>query len=199
MFLLYLGYMLFLVPIPSASQPPAALKLLQFRNSLPETSKSLLQWNQTTSSSAHCSWPGVSCYSNETDFRVEKLELNGFGLTGVLEDSYSFLCEVPHLVLVDLSGNNFSGSVPAVLGNCSQLIDVNLNSNDLSGPIPPHVIKPGKLLALNLGHNKLFGMIPPEVGQCKRLEYLSLEKNSLSGQIPSELFSIQSLRYLYLS
>ncbi|XP_047964754.1 leucine-rich repeat receptor-like protein kinase PEPR2 [Salvia hispanica] len=198
MFIVILGYVLFLVPLPSASQPQAALQLLRFRDSLPEASKSLLQWNPTTSASAHCSWPGVSCYSNETDFRVEKLELKGLGLTGVLEDSYSLLCGVSDLVLVDLSSNNFSGSVPTVLGNCSQLIDVNLNNNHLSGPIPPDVFKPGKLLALDLGGNKLSGTIPPEVGQCKRLEYLALSASSLSGEVPSELFSVLNLKYLYL-
>ncbi|XP_057804245.1 leucine-rich repeat receptor-like protein kinase PEPR2 [Salvia miltiorrhiza] len=196
---LFFCYVLLLVPIPSASQPQAALQLLRFRNSLPEASKSLLQWNQTTSSSAHCTWPGVSCYSNETDFRVERLKLTGFGLTGVLEESFPYLCELPDLILVDLQGNNFSGSVPAVLGNCSHLNHVNLKSNNLSGPIPPHLFKPGKLIALNLGRNKLSGTIPPEVGLCRRLEYLSLEENSFTGGIPTELFTISSLIYLSLN
>ncbi|XP_057804282.1 leucine-rich repeat receptor-like protein kinase PEPR2 [Salvia miltiorrhiza] len=199
MFVLFLGYILLLVPIPSASQPPAALQLLRFRNSLPETSRSLLQWNQTTSASAHCSWPGVTCYSNKTDFRVQSLIVPQLGLTGVLEDSFPYLCQISDLITVDLSANNFSGSVPAVVGNCGQLIEVFLYNNNLSGPIPPDVFRPGQLQRLDLGRNKLSGTIPPEVGQCKSLIYLGLDYNLLNGGIPSELFSITNLTNLYLS
>ncbi|KAL1544427.1 receptor-like protein kinase [Salvia divinorum] len=200
MFLLYLGYVLFIVPIPSASQPQAALQLLRFRNSLAETSRSLLQWNHTiTSASAHCSWPGVTCYSNKTDFRVQSLIVPELGLSGVLVDSFPYLCQIPDLITLDLSENNFSGSVPAVVGNCSKLIEVFLYNNSLSGPLPPDIFTPGMLQRLDLGLNQLSGTIPPEVGQCKSLIYLGLDQNLLNGGVPSELFSIPSLSELYLN
>ncbi|KAH6813580.1 hypothetical protein C2S51_022598 [Perilla frutescens var. frutescens] len=197
MFALFLGYVLFLVPIPSASQPQAALQLLQFRNSLPESSKSLLHWNQTTSSSAHCRWPGVSCMS-ETDIRVESLELVSFGLSGILEDSISYLCQLPDLIKIDLSGNNFSGKVPAELGNCSKLNVAFLYNNSLSGLIPPDIFVPGRLQGIDLGLNGLSGTIPPEVGQCKSLVLLGLDSNLLNGEIPSEMFSLPNLSQVYL-
>lgn len=197
MLVLFLGYVVFLVAIPSASQPQAARQLLRFRDSLPESSKSLLQWNQTTSASAHCSWDGVECYS-ETDFRVKSLKLEKFYLSGILEDSFSYLCQLPDLTILHLTNTNFTGNVPAELGNCSQLNDIFLFNNSLSGPIPPHIFKPGRLLGLDLGSNQLSGTIPPEVGQCKSLQYLALDNNLLNGEIPSELFSIANLSKVYL-
>lgn len=192
MCLLFLGYVVFLAAIPSASQPQAARQLLRFRDSLPESSKSLLQWNLSSSASAHCNWTGVGCYS-ETDFRVQSLGLNGLHLAGILEDSFSYLCQLPDLLLVDLGANNFTGNVPAELGNCSQLNKVSLYQNSLLGPIPPHIFKPGRFQELDLGSNQLSGTIPPEVAQCKSLEYLALDNNLLNGEIPSELFSIANL------
>ncbi|KAL2226896.1 receptor-like protein kinase [Sesamum indicum] len=187
-----------LLAISSASQPQAASQLLQFRDSLPEASRLLLQWNQTSSHSDHCHWPGVSCYSPK-DFRVRSLNLSSFGLSGVLGRSISNLCRLPDLVSLDLSGNNFAGTVPALLGNCSRLARILLNDNGFSGPIPPELFKSRRLQQLDLGYNLLSGAIPPEVGKCDSLEYLGLYNNLLSGDIPSELFSLSNLKFLYLS
>ncbi|KAK4489780.1 hypothetical protein RD792_000417 [Penstemon davidsonii] len=201
LFLQFLVSVLFFViqfPIPSASQPQSALHLLQFRSSLPETSQLLLPWNKTSSLSAHCQWPGVSCYSNK-DFRVKSLTLTGFGISGNLENSIPNLCAIQDLIILDLSGNKFTGNVPALLGNCSRLDTVLLNDNGFSGEIPVELFKSGQLIQLDLGFNSLSGLIPPEVGECKRLEYLGLYNNHLSGEIPNELFSLPNLKFLSLS
>ncbi|KAK6155514.1 hypothetical protein DH2020_009762 [Rehmannia glutinosa] len=201
MLFLFLNYVLFfvnLLPIPSASQPQPAIHLLRFRDSLAETSRNLLRWNQTTSFSAHCHWPGISCYSTK-DFRVKSLNLTSFGLNGVLENSISNLCQLPDLISLDLNDNNFTGTIPALLGNCSQLKTIFLNDNALFGPIPPELFRSRKIKHLDLGYNLLSGIIPPEVGQCNSLEYLGLYNNHLSGEIPTELFSLHNLNSLYLS
>ncbi|GMP25000.1 hypothetical protein CsSME_00002067 [Camellia sinensis var. sinensis] len=206
MFFLFLNCVLFsltlfLVSSSISSFPQSAIYLLHFRNSLPEPSQLLLPWNQSTSSSSsHCQWPGVSCYSN-INLHVKSLNLSGFGISGTLNDSVPNLCRLPHLLSIDLSGNNFTGSLSLMLGNCSQLNTILLNDNAITGPIPPEIFHSNskQLLKLDLGFNFLSGTVPPEVGLCTNLEYLGLYDNFLTGQIPSQLFSLENLRFLYLS
>ncbi|KAK6155491.1 hypothetical protein DH2020_009739 [Rehmannia glutinosa] len=224
MLFLFLNYVIFfvnLLPIPSASQPQPAIHLLRFRDSLAETSRNLLRWNQTTSFSAHCHWPGISCYSTK-DFRVTSLNLTSFGLDGVLENSISNLCPLPDLISLDLSGNNFTGTIPALLGNCSQLKTIFLNDNALFGKIPPKLFRSRKLQQLDLGYNLLSGIIPPEVGpvatrnsvSCQKqlrrgnsksmwglrnLKELVLTENRFNGSIPEDIRQCNQLNYLDLS
>ncbi|KAJ6387634.1 hypothetical protein OIU78_017362 [Salix suchowensis] len=179
-----------------ASLPSSATDLLKFQDSLPLHSQKLLPWNQ--SSSSPCQWPGVSCYPNKS-FQVKALNLSGYGLSGILNNSISYLCLHKHLNLLDLSGNHFTGAIPHLLGNCGQLNTILLNYNALEGSIPADVFKSKKLVQLDLGYNSLSGNIPPEVSFCTNLEYLGLYNNYLSGEVPSEIFSLPKLNSLYLN
>jgi hypothetical protein len=122
-----------------ASLPSSAIDLLKFQDSLPLLSQKLLPWNQSSSSSSPCQWPGVSCYPNKS-FQVKALNLSGYGLSGVLNNSISYLCRHKHLVLLDLSGNHFTGVIPHLLVNCGQLNTILLNDNGLEGSIPADVV-----------------------------------------------------------
>ena len=100
---------------------------------------------------------------------------------------------------LDLSFNNLSGSIPAELGNLSELAELNLHSNDLSGSIPPELGNLSKLRKLELPSTGISGEIPPELGRLTRLTLLALEHNNLSGSIPPELGNLNSLTGLWLS
>ncbi|CAI9767746.1 unnamed protein product [Fraxinus pennsylvanica] len=198
MFFLFLGYILFVMnlrSVLSASLPQDAIHLLQFRNSLLEPSRFMLPWNESV---LHCQWPGISCYSNK-DFRVKSVNLTRYGLSGILEISVSDMCKLPDLLILDLSGNNFTGKIPTLVGNCSNLNTILLNENGFSGSIPAQLFTSREIVQIDLGYNLLTGIIPPEVGQCNSLEYLGLNNNFLNGEIPVELFTLPSLKFLYLS
>ncbi|KAM4068632.1 hypothetical protein ACB094_12G027600 [Castanea mollissima] len=182
----------------SVSLAPSAIYLLEFRDSLPKHSQNLLPWNKTNSPSSPCKWPGVYCYHNN-GFQVKALNLSGFGLSGVLNHSISYLCLHKNLLSLDLSGNNFTGGIPQLLGNCGQLNTVLLNDNGFQGPIPPEIFQSKRLLRLDLGYNSLSGNIPPEVSLCINLEYIGLYNNYLNGELPSELFYLSKMKHLYLN
>ncbi|KAJ9174334.1 hypothetical protein P3X46_017367 [Hevea brasiliensis] len=182
----------------SLSLPPSAIYLLQFRDSLPPVSQQLLPWNLSNSTSSPCNWPGVSCYSVK-NFQVKALNLSGFGLSGILNNSISYLCLHKHLVSLDLSGNNFTGVIPQLLGNCGHLNTILLNDNGFEGLIPTELFQSKLLLLVDLGYNSLSGNIPPEVSFCPNLEYIGLYNNYLSGEVPSEVFSLSKLKFLYLN
>ncbi|KAF0919984.1 hypothetical protein E2562_032441 [Oryza meyeriana var. granulata] len=89
--------------------------------------------------------------------------------------------------------NNFSGEIPAILGNgMPMLLKLNLSGNQLSGEIPKSVVKFKVLTQLDLSRNQLSGEIPAELGlsTTPALNVLDLSSNKLSGDIPSSLASL---------
>ncbi|XP_062074837.1 leucine-rich repeat receptor-like protein kinase PEPR1 [Humulus lupulus] len=189
--------------VSSVSLSPPALYLVQFYESLPKSSQHLLPWKLSNSSSSsspssHCQWFGVSCYTNKS-FQVKALNLSGLVLSGVLNNSITYLCRHKGLLSLDLSGNNFSGGIPEQLGNCGQLKTLLLNDNSLDGTIPFNLFQSKRLSMLDLGYNSLSGDIPAEVSFCTKLEYIGFHNNYLTGQVPSGVFSLPNLKFCYLN
>lgn len=84
--------------------------------------------------------------------------------------------------------NQFSGEMPATLGNGMPLLQsLNLSGNQLSGGIPRSVAKLGGLAQLDLSRNLLSGEVPAELGAMPVLNALDLSSNKLSGDIPPAL------------
>ncbi|KAG6504592.1 hypothetical protein ZIOFF_036926 [Zingiber officinale] len=103
------------------------------------------------------------------------------------------------LSYVDLSGNAFSGRVPAVLGSVPGLKFLNLSGNSLSGSLPATVLALDRMKILDLSTNMINGSIPPEIARAVSLKELRLEKNSLTGEIPKQIGNCSSLTTLVLS
>ncbi|MCO5604141.1 hypothetical protein L7F22_058301 [Adiantum nelumboides] len=111
------------------------------------------------------------------------------------------LASLQMLLLIDLSDNVFSGSIPDLSG-CVTLQTLSLSKNDLSGPIPSSLGGLGNLVSLNVSHNSLQGTIPAELGNLTLLQSLDLSFNKLSGNIPlsiAELTRLTSFNVSYNS
>ena len=98
-----------------------------------------------------------------------------------------------------LSRKQLTGTIPAALGQLSQLQQLSLGNNQLTGYIPVELGQLTELRELSLSNNRLWGAIPVELGQLSKLEELSLTTNRLSGRIPSELGRLSRLEVLFLS
>ncbi|MFV0395895.1 MAG: toxin Cry1Ac domain D-VI-related protein [Coprobacillaceae bacterium] len=96
------------------------------------------------------------------------------------------------------SGNNFSGLIPAGIGNISGLIQLQLQNNQLTGSIPAELGQLQSLTNLNLTNNQLSGSIPAELANLSSLDNLALGNNNLSGEISTEIYGMNSLLYLEL-
>ena len=127
--------------------------------------------------------------------KVLLLDLSENNLTGTLPVEWGGLSELQSLKLYF---NSLSGSIPAELGQLPELEELWLSSNSLSGPIPAELGQLSELEELWLNNNSLSGPIPAELGQLSKLEVLVLQDNSLSGPVPAELGQLSQLRDLSL-
>ncbi|XP_010489765.1 PREDICTED: receptor-like protein 12 [Camelina sativa] len=109
----------------------------------------------------------------------------------------SFICELHSLNTLDLSENNFNGSIPPCLGNLnSTLSDLNLRQNNLSGGLPKDIFE--RLRSFDVGHNQLVGKLPRSFIRFSTLEVLNVESNRINDTFPFWLGSLQKLQVLVL-
>ncbi|XP_044501476.1 receptor-like protein 33 [Mangifera indica] len=86
---------------------------------------------------------------------------------------------------IDLSGNNFGGSLPEETGLLKSVRLLNVSRNALTGPIPSSIGNLKQLESLDLSANQLDGVIPIKLASLSFLSVLNLSNNHLEGRIPS--------------
>ena len=148
-------------------------------------------------------WYGVEV----TDGRVTGLRLGGWdettqrhvdnGLTGSLPAELGNLSQLRWL---EIGGNSgLTGTIPAELGNLASLESLNLQSNWLTGAIPAALGLLTELEFLGLNGNALTGSIPAELSNLSRPRLLGFSGNPLTGRLPPEFGNLTSLTNLGLS
>ncbi|KAK4275582.1 hypothetical protein QN277_018638 [Acacia crassicarpa] len=89
---------------------------------------------------------------------------------------------------LDLQNNGFSGDVPLTFHKCASLVLINLEGNNFSGSIQTWM--PQNVSVVKLRSNQFTGTIPPHLCTLSKLIVLDLANNKLSGSIPHCLSSI---------
>eukprot|EP00268_Persea_americana_P066113 TRINITY_DN8935_c1_g1_i2.p1 TRINITY_DN8935_c1_g1~~TRINITY_DN8935_c1_g1_i2.p1 ORF type:complete len:1141 (+),score=211.16 TRINITY_DN8935_c1_g1_i2:187-3609(+) len=103
------------------------------------------------------------------------------------------------LRLLDIAGNQITGSIPATFGYLDSLVSLDMSRNRLKGQIPECFSQLKALRSLSLAGNELSGSIPSGLSHLSSLEVLDLSSNSLSGEIPRGLVNLKNLTVLLLS
>lgn len=137
----------------------------------------------------------ISTLVNCSDLRL--LDLIGNDFTGTLPKSVVNLST--SLTWFGIGLNQISGEIPGGFSNLINLQRFVLHKNRFTGTIPQDIGKLQKLEMMALESNTLHGDIPSSFGNLSRLSGLYLAENKLQGRIPSSLGSCQSLLYLDLS
>ncbi len=137
-------------------------------------------------------WFGVS---TDDAGRVDSLSLHENSLEGSIP---AMLGELTNLTTLTLNNNRLTGAIPAELGDLTNLEELYLHQNSLSGSIPAALGNLTSLKYLILRLNSLSGSIPAELGDLTNLERLRLEDNSLTGSIPAALGNLTNLTHLDL-
>jgi len=107
------------------------------------------------------------CQSNESSFYLSMLDLRNNNLSGEFP---RFLQYAPNLILLDLSYNRFSGSVPIWVAEKMPSLEV-----------------------LILRSNMFCGHLPRQLSRIVGLHYLDVAQNNISGIIPSSLARLRAM------
>ncbi|KAJ6996725.1 systemin receptor SR160-like [Populus alba x Populus x berolinensis] len=117
---------------------------------------------------------------------LQSLSLGGNHFEGEIPLHLMDAC--PGLVMLDLSSNNLSGSVPSSFGSCTSLESFDISTNNFTGELSLDTfLKMTSLKRLDLAYNAFMGGLPDSFSQHASLESLDLSSNSLSGPIPAGL------------
>ncbi|XP_031129461.1 probable LRR receptor-like serine/threonine-protein kinase At3g47570 [Ipomoea triloba] len=109
------------------------------------------------------------------------------------------LWSIKNLLILDLSSNNLSGSLPQEIGNAKTAIAIDLSNNKLSGDIPSSIGGLTRLINFSVANNKIQGSIPDNFGKLLDLHSLDLSDNKISGMIPKSLEGLISMNYFNAS
>ena len=115
-------------------------------------------------------------------------------LSGTIPNS---LLEQKHIAHLDLSSNELSGTIPTL--TTTRLNFFKLNGNSLSGTIPLYIFNQSSLLILDLSNNKLTGTVPTEISLIKSVMQINLEGNKFTGILPTQISTLTLLTILHLN
>ncbi|GKV44938.1 hypothetical protein SLEP1_g52072 [Rubroshorea leprosula] len=119
----------------------------------------------------------------------------GCNLEGSIPASIGNLSQLTYL---RISSNNLSGQIPTSLANLTQLTSLDLSDNQFSGPILASICNLRQLTSLDLYFNKFSRQIPSSLANLTQLTYLSLFHNQFSSPIPASIGNLRQLTILVL-
>ena len=182
---------LFLTSLPFSviSQLNERSTLLTLKRDLGDP-PSLRLWNTTSSP---CDWSEITCVAGN----VTGISFKNQNFTAVPTN----ICDFPNLETLDLSFNLLPGDFPTVLYNCTKLRHLDLSQNNFNGSLPADIdrLSP-ELEILDLSANGFSGDIPKKIGMFSKLTVLNLYMSEYNGTVPSEigdLLELQELRLAY--
>lgn len=136
----------------------------------------------------------LNSFTSLTNLTDLDISYNNF--TGTIPSSIQNLT---NLKTLRLNNNNLTGTLPDALGNMPNLETLDLRFNEFTGVIPSALGNLSNLKLLNLGNLNLETTIPTSFGNLTNLESLFLERTGLIGNIPVELGNLTNLNSLILS
>ncbi|KAK7374500.1 hypothetical protein VNO80_07930 [Phaseolus coccineus] len=109
------------------------------------------------------------------------------------------ICNLKSLMLLDLSFNNLSGTLPLCSGSSSQLLQILvLKGNKLTGPFPETYTKTSDLRMIDLSNNNLQGQLPRALLNIRMLEYIDVSHNQINDSFPCWLGTLPELKVVAL-
>ncbi|KAI3417173.1 Expansin [Psidium guajava] len=109
------------------------------------------------------------------------------------------ICNAIELLLLDLSNNSLTGTLPECLMSFSKDLSVlNLRMNLIEGVIPRKIARDSNLRTLDFSQNRFEGTLPRSLVLCKKLEVLDLSNNRMEDTFPDWLETLPKLQVLVL-
>ncbi|XP_006644606.1 probable leucine-rich repeat receptor-like protein kinase At1g68400 [Oryza brachyantha] len=183
-----------------------AVPLLAFKSAChADSATALVSWKEGSDPCSD-RWRGISCQKSSSSSspsppRVRRVVLGGLRLSGDAR-AVAALAHLPMLSFLSLKNNSFSGSLSDVDFSplAPHLKLLHLSDNGFSGRFPESVLRLRHLRRLDLSGNRLTGTIPPEIGQrLSSLLTLHLARNLFVGPLPASLEAMARLAKLNVS
>jgi Leucine-rich repeat (LRR) protein len=150
-------------------------------------------WNSPDSA---CTWYGITCEGDLITNNVVAIDLPNNQLSGTIPDLKSLV----QLKVLNLAGNQLTGSVPSELGDMNTIEILNLGSNQFTGTIPSSFANLAGLRELHLNLNQLAGPLPDTLANLQALEKLYLNGNkSFKGNLPGWIVGLPALKELNIA
>ncbi|TKV99628.1 hypothetical protein SEVIR_8G056549v4 [Setaria viridis] len=122
------------------------------------------------------------------------LDLSGNMLSGELPTCKGDSGLYKDMLLLNLNSNNLSGVFPSALQMSRDLVFLDLAYNQFSGNLPAWLgDKLPKLALLRLRSNNFSGNIPVQLATIQGLQYIDLACNRISGQIPESIVNLSKM------
>ena len=143
-------------------------------------------------SSAMVNWHGVTLDENG---RVRILNLTGNNLFGTLPAEMAQLTELDSLYL---GSNSLAGGFPTFLPGLTTLEVLDLSNNFFKSTLPAGLGQMEGLIRLVLWGNDFSGELPSSLWDLPKLEEIAFFSNAFEGAISADIGNLQALRLLYL-
>ncbi|KAJ8448971.1 LOW QUALITY PROTEIN: hypothetical protein Cgig2_004026 [Carnegiea gigantea] len=116
--------------------------------------------------------------SSTVGYQVSNNQLNG----GIPHQ----MCQANFMNYFDVSHNSLTGQIPKCISDLSRsLVVLNLEGNKFHGTIPLTYPKSCKLKMINLSGNQFEGSMPRSLANCLDLEVLDIGRNHVNDTFPS--------------
>ena len=129
-----------------------------------------------------------------TDNRVTALKLS---TSGVIAKDWTLPAEIGDLTeLTDLriNSNKLTGELPDELYSLEKLEYLYFQNDNITGSLSPKLGQLTHLIQLYVDRNaNMTGGIPKEIGNLKKLERINISQSDISGEIPAELGQCDAL------
>ena len=155
--------------------------------------------NQSSLISLDLSLCGLHGRFPDHGIHLPKLELLNLWGNGDLSGNFPRFSENNSLMELDLSNTNFSGELPASMGNLKFLQTLDLHNCKLSRSIPTSIGNLKSLQTLDLTFCEFSGSIPASLENLTQITSLYLKGNHFSGNIPNVFNNLRNLISLVLS
>jgi hypothetical protein len=105
------------------------------------------------------------------------------------------ICEAKNLLLIDLSDNSLSGSIPSCLME-GTLTVLNLKRNQLHGELPNNMNQNCAFKEFDLSVNQIEGKLPRSLVACRDLEVFNIGNNHINDTFPCWMGMLPKLQVI---
>ena len=127
---------------------------------------------------------------------LESLDLTATGIR--FTNTLSSLSSLPNFRFLSLASNNLSGPIPDGVFSITSLEDLDLSYNEFTGTLSDSIGDLTNLKTFNCNGAGISGPLPATIGSLANLEEFSASENEFTGILPNALNSLTNLRTLAL-